>query len=276
MVRAVGIGGVVLASFVAGCGSGTLGDRGGGSPVWLPPQVNFQTPDRSTGVSVATVRIYNYDGQTSQDVVDMVASRIRVATWPGDVEVPTTQTLLSFPSVILPNGGQMLGYVEIGQQLDPSLDASAWYAMSMPAPTAAYAMPTNPTVLALAGGATAVRFSPAHAPVVTLVTACAKEDGVVAVYAGYSEPVFRSGALPALDYGTKPISCTVGDDSSAETQFICDNAGAEGQPFLLRIPDGVTAQVSGAAMVPTTLDSNRMQTVTTANRCTIHVPLTPD
>ena len=59
---------------------------------------------------------------------------------------------------------------------------------------------------------------------------------MVAVYAGYSEPVSRSaGALPALDYGTKPISCTVGDDSSGETQFICANAGSEGQPFLLRI-----------------------------------------
>ena len=42
MVRAVGIGGVVLASFVAGCGSGTLG--GGGAPPFIP-QVDFQTPD---------------------------------------------------------------------------------------------------------------------------------------------------------------------------------------------------------------------------------------
>lgn len=277
MVRAVGIGGVVLASFVAGCGSGTLG--GGGAPPFIP-QVDFQTPDRSTGISVGMVRIYSFD-EIPQDLVDTVASRIRVATWPGDIVVPATQTLLAFPTVDLPNGGQMAGYVEIGEQLDPSVDPSAWYAISMPPPTAAYEMPANPTAVALDGGATAVRFSPAHAPVVAVVIACAKEQGqepgVVAVYAGYSEPVSRSaGAPPALDYGTKPISCTVGDDSSGETQFICANAGSEGQPFLLRIPDGVTAQASGMAMLPTTLDSNGMQTSTTGNNCTIHVPLTPD
>jgi len=278
MVRAVGIGGVVLASFVAGCGSGTLG--GGGAPRWIP-QVDFQTPDRSTGISVGMVRIYSFDDEIPQDLVDTVASRIRVATWPGDIVVPATQTLLAFPTVVLPNGGQMAGYVEIDEHLDPSVDPSAWYAISMPPPTAAYSMPANPTVLALDGGATAVRFSPAHAPVVAVVIACAKEQGqepgVVAVYAGYSEPVSRSaGAPPALDYGTKPISCTVGDDSSGETQFICANAGSEGQPFLLRIPDGVTAQASGMAMLPTTLDANGMQTGTTSNNCTIHVPLTPD
>ena len=147
MVRAVGIGGVVLASFVAGCGSGTLG--GGGAPPFIP-QVDFQTPDRSTGISVGMVRIYSFD-EIPQDLVDTVASRIRVATWPGDIVVPATQTLLAFPTVDLPNGGQMAGYVEIGEQLDPSVDPSAWYAISMPPPTAAYEMPANPTAVALDG-----------------------------------------------------------------------------------------------------------------------------
>jgi hypothetical protein len=110
-----------------------------------------------------------------------------------------------------------------------------------------------------------------------VIVGCAEENGVVAINAGYSEPVVKSaGAQPALDYGSKPISCTVRDDSSAETQFACANAGPEGQAFLLRIPDGVMAQVSGAMMLPTTLDSNGMQVVMTANHCTIHIPVTPD
>jgi hypothetical protein len=274
MARTVAVGGLVLASIVAGCGNARLGS--GGEPIWMP-QVDFQTRDRSTGVSVAAVRIY--DENTPRDVVDMVATRIRVATWPGDVEAPTTQTLLSFPSVQIGNGGREVGYVEIDEELDPSLDASAWYAISMPMPasTAPYSMPASIAALALDGGATGVRFSPAHAPVVSSIVVCAKDQGVVAVYVGYSEPVTTSaGTLPSLDYGNKPVSCAVGEYSSAETQFICMDAGAEGQAFLLRIPDGVTAQASGTAMLPTTLDSNGMQVGTTANHCTIHLPLAAD
>ena len=68
------------------------------------------------------VRIYSFDDEIPQDLVDTVATRIRVATWPGDIVVPATQTLLAFPTVVLPNGGQMAGYVEIDEQLDPSVD----------------------------------------------------------------------------------------------------------------------------------------------------------
>jgi hypothetical protein len=277
MRGALGVVGLVVASFIAGCRSGQLGDGGGGPP--RLPQVNFQTLDRSTGVGFGAVRIYTFEDEVPQDVVDMVASRIRVATWPGDVEVPTTQTLLKYPTVDIPNG-QLAGYVEIDEQLDPSLDPSAWYVLSMPAPAESYSMPATVGVLALSGGATGVRFSPAHAPVVRGVSACANEQGqkpgTVTVYAGYSEPVVRAGALPALTYGSKPITCTLGDDSSDETQFICANAGTEGQAFLLRLPDGVTAQASGRPMLPTTLEPTGMQVATTGNDCTIYTPLTPD
>lgn len=277
MGRALGIGGFVFASFAAGCGAGSLTDARGGPPPSMP-QVQFQTLDRSTGINVATVRIYKpFSAEIPSDVVDTVVSRIRVATWPGDIAVPTVETRLSFPSIPLPDGGEMSGYVEIDEQLDPSLDARAWYAISLPAPTAAYTMPANPFFLDLDGGATGSRFSPAHAPVVTSITACAKDRGVVEVYAGYSEPIVKAaGVVPSVDYGAKPIVCTVGDDSATSTQFNCPNAGSETQPLSLRIPDGMAAQASGAAMASATLDSNGMQTGSTGNACSIYKPLTPD
>jgi hypothetical protein len=100
---------------------------------------------------------------------------------------------------------------------------------------------------------------------------------VVAVYARYSEPVVRAaGVLPILDYGVPPAGCAVGGDSTVETQFICSNAGSGGQPFWLEIPDGVTAQASGTAMVPRRLDSTSTQASTTNDGCTVHKPLTVD
>ena len=100
---------------------------------------------------------------------------------------------------------------------------------------------------------------------------------MVAVYVRYSEPVVRAaGAMPILDYGVPPAGCAIGGDSTVETQFICSNAGSGDQPLWLEIPDGVTAQASGAAMVPGRLDSTAMQTSTTNDGCTVHKPLTVD
>ena len=142
---------------------------------------------------------------------------------------------------------------------------------------ATYSLPSEANAFAFDGGARGVRFSPAHAPVVASVMSCAKDGGVVAVYARYSEPVVRAaGAMPILDYGIPPAGCAVGGDSTVETQFICSNAGSGDQPLWLEIPDGVTAQASGAAMVPGRLDSTAMQTSTTNDGCTVHKPLTVD
>jgi hypothetical protein len=276
MVRTLGIEALLVASFVAGCGTDRT-DPGGGPSQTLMPQVSVLTPDLATSAHVATVQIISAYGDVSPDLLEKVAARIRVATWPGDVEVATTEIRSSTMSSVLPNGAQQIGSATIETQLDPALDASAWYAISLPAGATEYGTPVNPFAFVFDGGARGSRFSPAHAPVVASVMSCAKDGGVVAVYARYSEPVVRTaGATPLLDYGVPPAGCAVGGDSTVETQFICSNAGSGDQPLWLEIRDGVTAQASGVAMVPGRLDSTAMQTSTTNDGCTVHKPLTVD
>jgi hypothetical protein len=276
MVRTLGIIGLVFASLVAGCGNGSLTDPGGG-PTKPLPQVSFITTDLSTGTRVATVQIYGGLDDVPADLVSAVASKVRVATWPGDGAVPTTEVITSVPYAILPNGAIQPASAEIEKQLDPALDASAWYAISLPPGATEYGTSANPFAFAFSGGARGARFSPAHAPVVASVMSCPKEAGVVAVYVRYSEPVVRATSAPqTFDYGVPPAGCAVGSDSAVETQFICANGGAAGQPFWLQIPQGVTAQASGAPMVPGTLDSTGMQTDVTNDGCTVHKPLTVD
>ena len=256
----------LLGALSAGCG-GKQVEPGGGSPTRLAPLISFVTADLSTGARAATVRIDDV-GPISDDLVNNVASRIKLATWPGNVEVSGIQVITN---VI---GGQA-AYAEIEETLDSALDGNAWYAISLPARPTEYTLPGDARAFALAGGMRGVRFSPAHAPVVASVMSCAKDGGVVAVYARYSETLTWGAGTPALDYGATPVSCTVGDNQAGQTQFICP-ATAPGQPFSLQIPDGVTAQASGAAMVAGTLGSAGMLTATTNDGCTVHTPATVD
>jgi len=270
--RVLGIAGL-LGALSAGCG-GKQVEPGGGSPTRPAPLVSFTTADLSTGARAATVRI-NDIGPISDDLVNNVASRIRIATWPGDVEVSGIQVITNVMGGQLPNGAQQAAYAEIEETLDSALDGNAWYAISLPARPTEYTLPGDARAFALAGGMRGVRFSPAHAPVVASVMSCTKDGGVVAVYAHYSEPLAWGAGTPALDYGATPVSCTVGDNQAGQTQFIC-TATASGQPFSLQIPDGVTAQASGAAMAAGTLASAGMLTATTNDGCTVHTPATVD
>jgi hypothetical protein len=279
MARALGINrhwglsGLLLTAAAAGCGGGRTTDPGGG-PTQPLPQVTFLTLDLSTGAPNATVRIAAALGDVSPDIVSALESRLRVATWPGDVEVSATETITAVPSKVTQNGVPQPGYTLIDKQLDPAVDTSAWYAISLPATSTDFGVPADPLMFKFDGGARGARFSPAHSPVVASVLACAKAGGVVAVYTRYSEPVLKAtGAMPVLAYGATPVSCDVGADSLTETQFICPTA-TSGQPFSLQIPDGVTAQASGAAMAAGTLDSAGMQTATTTDGCTVYKPLT--
>jgi hypothetical protein len=276
MIQVRDIVGLLLAApIVAGCGNGRL-DPGGG-PTEPLPSISFVTTDLSTGTRVATVQVYAGLDGPSAHLVTLVASQLRVATWPDDSEVTTTQVINLVQRAILPNGAESLAYGEIQKQLNASVDASAWHAIRLAPQAATYSLPSEANAFAFDGGARGVRFSPAHAPVVASVMSCAKDAGVVAVYARYSEPVVRAaGAVPLLDYGIPPAGCTLGGDSAVETQFICSNAGSGDQPLWLEIPAGVTAQASGAAMAPGRLDSTAMQTSTTNDGCTVHKPLTVD
>jgi hypothetical protein len=265
MARAlVGIEGLLIASFVAGCG-------GGGTDPGAPPraaQVVFTT-DRATNAQLASIRIISPNGEVSSDLIATISSKVRVATWPGDVEVATTETILTGMAAVLPNVVYPAGTVVIDRQLDPGLDPSAWYAISLPASTS-YTLPVG---FAFDDGARGSRFSPTHAPVVASITSCPNQ-GVVTVYAWYSERVVQAaGAAPTLDYGATPVSCTIRSDGATATEFICP--GTAEQPFSLRIPDGVTAEASGAAMAPGSIGSAGMQTVA-GNGCTIYMPLTND
>ena len=111
---------------------------------------------------------------------------------------------------------------------------------------------------------------------VASVMSCAKDGGVVAVYARYSEPGGQDGGRNAEQprrRATRRLALAAippsKRNSSARTP---DRA----QPLWLEIPDGVTAQASGVAMVPGRLDSTTMQTSTTSDGCTVHKPLTVD
>jgi len=263
MIRArVGMEGLVIASLVAGCGGG------GSSPT---PQAVFFTSDRTTSAQVAAIRLISADGEVSSDVIDTVSSNIRAATWPDDVEVPTRQTILTGLAAALPNTVVPGGIVMIDRQLDPGLDPSAWYAISLP-PSAAY---TVPTYFAFDGGVRGSRFSPAHAPVVASFMSCPREGGGVTVDAWYSERVVHpTGAIPARDYGAAPMSFFFNDAATTETHFICP--GTDGEPFSFRIPDGVVAQDSKTAMAPGSIDSAGMQTTPGNGGCTIHMPVTAD
>lgn len=258
----VGLAGLVVASLVAGCGDGP-------PPT---PQVVFFTSDRTTSAQVAAIRIISADGVVPTEVIDTVAANIRVATWPGDVEVPTIQTILTGIAAAPENMVVPGGIVMIDRQLDPSLDPSAWYAISLP-PSAAYSLPT---LFAFDGGVRGSRFSPAHAPVVAWFMSCPRNGGGVTVEAWYSERVVHAaGVMPALDYGAPPVSCALGFDGITATQFICPGTG-DGEPFSLRIPDGVMAQDSKRAMAPGSIDSTGMQTTPANGGCTLHLPVTAD
>jgi len=272
MARVLGIAGL-LAALGAGCGGQRI-DPGGGSPTPAPPQISF-TADLSTGARAATVRIDNYR-PVSDELVNSVASRIRIATWPGDVAVSAIQVITNVMGGQLPNGAQQAAYAEIEMTLDSALDGGAWYAISLPPQPTDYRLPGNDRAFIFDGGMRGVRFSPAHAPVVASVMSCAKDGGVVAVYARYSEPVTRAGGAPVLNYGSAPpVACDVGGDSPGETQFICPTAGS-GQPFTLQIPDGVSAQASGASMAAGGLGSAGMLTATTNDGCTVYTPRAVD
>jgi hypothetical protein len=272
MARRLGTVGL-LTTVVASCGNGTAAI----GPTKPAPLVVFVTEDLSTGARVASVQIYGGDEDVSAELTSTVASRVRVSTWPGDVEIATTESITNISRSQLPNGAIRAAYAQIDAHFDPPSNASTWYALSLPAAPAEYTLPGEPNAFAFDGGARGVRFSPAHAPVVASVMSCTKDGGVVAVYVRYSEPVVRTaGAMPILDYGIPPAGCAIGGDSTTETQFICANAGSGGQPFWLEIPAGITAQASGAAMVPKKLDSTATQTSTTNDGCTVHKPLTAD
>lgn len=260
MIRAlVGTAGLAIAALAAGCG--------GGSPP--TPQVVFFTADRTTSAQVAAIRVISADGVVPSAVIDEITSNIRVATWPDDVEVPTSQTILTGVAAAVPNMVVPGGIIMIDRQLDPGLDPSAWYAISVP-PSAAY---TLPTYFAFDGGVRGSRFSPAHAPVVARFMSCPREGGGVTVEAWYSERVVHpAGVIPALDYGAARVSCALGWDGTTATHFVCP--GTDGEPFSFRIPDGVMAQDSKTAMVSGSIESLGMQTTPANGGCTIHIPLT--
>lgn len=274
VVRALRIALLLLtASVVTSCGNGVT-DAGGG-PTKPLPQISFVTTDLSTGARVGRVQIYGGLDDVSAGLLSAVALKIRVATWPDDGEVTTTEVITSVPYAMLPNGAIQPASAEIENELDPTLDASAWYAISVAPQPATYTLPSAANAFAFDDGARGVRFSPEHPPVVASVMSCAKDGGVVAVYARYSEPLIWAASAPALDYGAAPISCNVGDNAPGETQFICSGT-VSGQPFSLRIPDGVTAQASGMPMAAGTLDSTGTQTTSTNDGCTVYKRLAVD
>ena len=267
---AAGLTGLVAVGLAAGCDV-----TGGEHLMRSPPRVDFLTADLSTGFGVASIQISNGVDDIPDLVLKSVASKVRVATWPGDLEVPSTQTVTTVPGGQLANGAQVMSRDQIDVQLDAALDGSGWYGVTVGLEAGLYVIDLDP-LFAFQNGGRGVRLSPAHAPVVASVMSCSKDMGTIAVYVRYSEPVLKTTGPPALDFTKYPVTCSVGADSPSETQFICVTGAGAGQPFLLNVPDGLTAQASGAPMAPATLDSMGMYAHSTSDGCTTYRPWTVD
>jgi hypothetical protein len=266
---AVGLLAVVAASFAAGCFED--GPMSGPAPSIPPPLVNFMTSDLSTGVRVASVRISDGGRTVSAELMAKIAPAIRVSTWPGDVEVASSETVSTFPGGQDPSGAGRFGYAQIDRTLDAALDGNGWYAVSLPRRPADYQVSSDLVLSTFAAGALGIRISPAHPPVVSSVMSCPKEGGTVAVYAGFSEPLTKPSGAVALDYGAPAVPCAVGADEPSVTQFICANA-AGAQPFSLRIADTVTAAASGSPLAAGTLRSAEMQSAVLGDGCSYYKP----
>ena len=165
--------------------------------------------------------------------------------------------------------------LEIDEELDAGLSGSDWYAVSLTVDASQYVINEAPA-FAFQNGMRGIRLSPTHPPVVASVMSCLKDMGTIAVYVRYSEPVIKAAGAPALDFTRYPVSCSVGADSPSETQFICVTGAGADQPFMVHVPDGVTAQASGAPMAPATLDSTDMSEYSMPDGCKIYKPLTVD
>jgi len=264
---------VVASSFAAGCFQD--GPMSGPVPSTPLPLVNFMTSDLSTGVRLVSVRITDGGDTVSAELIATIAPAVRVSTWPGDVEVASSEAVSSSPGGQDPSGAGRFGYAQIDRTLDAAVDGSVWYRVSLPRRPADYQVSSDLTLSTFAGGALGVRISPAHRPVVASVMSCPKEGGAVAVYAGFSEPLTKPPGALALDYGTPAAPCAVGADEPSVTQFICANATGAA-PFSLRIADSVTATGSGSPMAAGTLRSADMQSAVLGDGCSYYKPAIAD
>jgi hypothetical protein len=265
-----GLTGLVAASFAAGCSQGDSLI----APTKGPPTVSFMTADQSTGVGAVSIWITDGGYDVPLDLANSIARNVNVATWPGDVGVPSSQMVATFPRLQYPNGAERLAYAQIDIQLDATIAGNAWFAVSLPERPGEYQLQGADSLFAFDGGARGVRVSPVHPPVVASVMACAKEPGVV-VYAQFSELVTKAAGALTLDYGNPAAPCSAGGEGTGEDQFLCANA-TEGQPFSLHIVGLVTAQASGLPMAPGTLRSSDMQMSVTADGCSLYKPAIAD
>jgi hypothetical protein len=236
-----------------------------------PLQVSM-AGDLSTGFDAVTVLISaEYD--VTPEMVNRIAPQLRVASFPGNVVVPATQSIVNTPRFVNNHNVTVSAFTNVEEQLDAGLDGSEWYAVSLPANPSRYVLTTDWWLFAFEDGNLGVRVSPTHPPVVASMMSCHKDAGVVGVYVRYSESVSMAAGMPSLDYGTPPVACSVSADAPTETQFIC--AGEDAQPFSLHLPDGVTATASGRPMAPGTLASTGLQiSEIPGELCTIYKQLT--
>ena len=242
----------------------------------MPPLMLFMTSDLSTGVRVATIRIGNYDSDVPLDLVNALAVPVRVSTWPGDVPVPATQTVSTFPEEQLPNGGRRAAYGQIDLTLVETLDGNGWYQVSLPRQgTDDYQVSGGVFLSGFVGGPFGVRISPAHPPVVSKVMSCANDGGTVTVSAGFSEPLTKPSGDLALDYGVPAAPCAVGDDQPTFIEFTCANATGAA-PFSLHIAGTATAAASGSPMEAGTLRSADMHVWVLGNGCSYYMPPATD
>jgi hypothetical protein len=258
---------LIAAAFATGCRE-TVTEVG---PTKPPPAVFFATDDQTTGVRAVSIWVTDSGFDVPQDLVSRIAAQVRVSTWPGDVEVPSTSTITTIPGEQLPGGGLRFAHGQIDQELDATLDGSGWYAVSVAQKPGDYPFQNEAVLFSFDGRSFGVRVSPAHPPAVASVLACAKEGGVVAVYARFSELVNKAAGAVAVDYGNAAVTCPAGDEAPGEDQFLCADATA-GQPFSVRIVGAVTAQSSGLPLATGTLRSADMQVSVMSDGCRLYKP----
>jgi len=266
-VGEVGLMVLIATAFATGCEEDVT-ELGPSKP---PPGALFMTADPTTGVRTVSIWINDSGRDVPEDLVRRIAGQVRASTWPGDLEVPSTATITTIPSEQVPGVGTSVGRGQIDLEIDAPVDASGWYAVSLTEKPGEYGVQNQAVLFSFDDGSRGVRVSPAHPPMVASVLACAKEGGVVAVYARFSELVNKAAGAVVVDYGNTAVTCPAGAEAPDEDQFLCANATA-GQAFSVRIVGPATAQSSGLPLATETLRSADMQVSVMGDGCRLYKP----
>lgn len=169
-----------------------------------PPMVVIDRSDLATGVGNAPVRVrvLNATMPVTEEMLNLIAGRTSLRTWPELVTVPSTVRL--HPTAA--TADTAVAYLEVSPV--GSLDAAAWYCLQVEPLPSPFGWPAIRESHGVAGGAQLVRFRPAGPPIVRGLRSIARGEGTE-IGIVLSEPVRLEEGMGAA------MSVTAGLDGCA-------------------------------------------------------------